>query len=104
MNLPQKEAGTATPSRPNSSRAKASLSSIMGIPADEQSFFLAGVNIGQVMSAPAVSIDIGASVQEAAGLMAERKIGCLTVLEGGKFCGLITETDVLRCFAGLVTP
>lgn len=78
---------------------RASLSSIMGIPADDQSFFLAGVSIAEVMSSPAVSIGIDASVQAAAGLMAERKIGCLPVLDGGKFCGLVTETDVLRCFA-----
>ena len=78
---------------------RASLSSIMGIPPNDQSFFLAGVSIAEVMSSPAVSIGIDASVQAAAGLMAERKIGCLTVLDGGKFCGLVTETDVLRCFA-----
>lgn len=78
---------------------KASLSSIMGIAADEQSAFLAGVSIAEVMSSPAISVDIDASVQAAAGLMAERKIGCLTVLDGGKFAGLVTETDVLRCFA-----
>jgi CBS domain-containing protein len=78
---------------------KASLSSIMGIPADDQSFFLGGVSIAEVMSSPAVSIGIDASVQAAAGLMAERKIGCLTVLDGEKLSGLVTETDVLRCFA-----
>jgi CBS domain-containing protein len=81
---------------------KASLSSVMGIAADEQSVFLAGVSIADVMSSPAVSVDIDASVQEAAGLMAERKIGCLTVLDGEKFAGLVTETDVLRCFADSV--
>ncbi len=78
---------------------RASLSSIMGIPPDDQSFFLAGVSIAEVMSSPAVSIGIDASVEAAAGLMAERKIGCLTVLDGEKFSGLVTETDVLRCFA-----
>ncbi len=83
---------------------KASLSSIMGIPADEQSFFLAGVSIGEVMSSPAISVDAEVSVQAAAGLMAERKIGCLTVLDDGKFTGLVTETDVLRCFAESLGP
>ncbi len=78
---------------------KASLSSIMGIAADEQSAFLAGVSIGEVMSSPAVSVDIDASVQKAAGVMAERKIGCLTVLDADKFAGLVTETDVLRWLA-----
>jgi acetoin utilization protein AcuB len=40
-------------------------------------------------------------VEEAARMMAEHKIGCLPVLEGEELLGIVTETDVLRCFAGL---
>ena len=78
---------------------KASLSNVMGLPAEEQSLFLEGVSIAEVMSAPPVTIDAGASVQDAAKLMAERKIGCLPVLDSGDFKGIVTETDVLRYFA-----
>jgi CBS domain-containing protein len=80
---------------------KASLSNVMGIAADEQSVFLAGVSIADVMSAPAISIGADASVQRAAGVMADRKIGCLPVLEDGDFVGIVTETDVLTYFAAL---
>ncbi len=80
---------------------KASLSNVMGIPAEEQSLFLEGVRIEEVMSSPAVSVDPDASVQTAARLMAERKIGCLPVLEDGRLVGIITETDVLGYFATL---
>jgi acetoin utilization protein AcuB len=80
---------------------KASLSNVMGIPAEEQSLFLEGVRIEEVMSSPAVSVDPGASVQTAARLMAERKIGCLPVLEHGRLVGIVTETDVLGYFATL---
>ena len=34
-------------------------------------------------------------------MMAERKIGCLPVVDGDDLVGLITETDVLRYFAGI---
>ena len=34
--------------------------------------------------------------------MAERKIGCLPVVEKDELVGMITETDVLRYFAGVV--
>lgn len=78
---------------------KASLSNVMGIPAEEQSLFLEGVRIEEVMSKPPVSIDPDASVQSAARLMADRKIGCLPVLEAGRLVGIITETDVLGYFA-----
>ncbi len=78
---------------------KASLSSVMGLPADEQSLFLEGVSITEVMSSPPVTIDSGSTVQEAAKLMADRKIGCLPVMSGDDFVGILTETDVLRYFA-----
>ena len=78
---------------------KASLSNVMGIAADEQSVFLAGVSIADVMSAPAISIGADASVQRAAAVMADRKIGCLPVLDDGDFVGIVTETDVLTYFA-----
>jgi CBS domain-containing protein len=71
----------------------------MGLPAEEQSLFLEGVSITEVMSSPAVTIGSGASVQEAAKLMAERKIGCLPVMDAEEFVGIVTETDVLRYFA-----
>ena len=80
---------------------KASLSNVMGLPAEEQSLFLEGVNITEVMSAPPITIEASAHVEDAAKLMAERKIGCLPVLENDSFVGILTETDVLRFFAGL---
>ena len=80
---------------------KASLSNVMGLPAEEQSLFLEGVSITEVMSSPPVTATVDASVQEAAKLMAERKIGCLPVLDAEKLVGIVTETDVLRYFADL---
>ena len=59
------------------------------------------VEIKRVMSAPPIVIDPDASVEEAALVMAERKIGCLPVVEGGRLVGMLTETDVLRYFAGV---
>ena len=54
------------------------------------------------MSSPPVTIEADAPIEDAARSMAERKIGCLPVVDdAGGFVGLITETDVLRHFAGL---
>ncbi len=83
---------------------KASLSNVMGLPAEEQSLFLEGVSITEVMSAPPTTIEADASIEEAAKLMANRKIGCLPVMEKDEFVGILTETDVLRYFAGLPGP
>jgi CBS domain-containing protein len=79
----------------------ASLSNVMGVASEDQKFFLQGVTIDQVMSEPAISVAPSASIQEAARAMAEHKIGCLPVVEGGKVRGIVTETDVLRHFAGM---
>jgi len=54
------------------------------------------LEIRDVMSTPAVTVEPGALVQQAARTMAEKKIGCLPVVEGGRLVGILTENDVLR--------
>ena len=39
------------------------------------------------------------SVHEAAGLLAERRIGALPVLDGGSVAGIFSERDLLYCVA-----
>ena len=78
---------------------RASLSALADHRRAERRAFLHGVDIARVMSSPAITIAPHASVEEAALLMAERKIGCLPVVEGGRLVGLVTETDLLRYFA-----
>lgn len=80
---------------------RASLSNVMGLPADEQQLFLEGVKIGDVMSGEPVWIAPDASIREAARIMAQRKIGCLPVIEAGELIGIVTEIDVLSYFAAL---
>ncbi len=81
---------------------RASLSSLNEYGADARRAFLLAIEIARVMSTPPVVIPPDAPVEEAARLMAQRKIGCLPVVEEEKgFIGLVTETDVLRYFAGL---
>jgi CBS domain-containing protein len=80
---------------------RASLSNLTGFDLDERRAFLNAVEIARVMSAPPVVIDAGALVEEAARVMAERRIGCLPVMEEQTLVGLLTETDLLRYFAGV---
>jgi CBS domain-containing protein len=80
---------------------RASLSVLSGHRDEERRAFLHVVEIARVMSSPPIVIEPEASVQKAALLMAERKIGCLPVMKGEQLEGLVTETDVLRFFAGL---
>jgi CBS domain-containing protein len=75
---------------------KASLGSVMKYGEKAQRAFLEGIAVKEVMSDPPTTIAPHASVQEAARLMMEKKIGCLPVLEGPKLVGIITETDMLK--------
>ncbi|HEX8483434.1 MAG TPA: CBS domain-containing protein [Allosphingosinicella sp.] len=44
-----------------------------------------------------LSVDAGTSVSEAVGLLAERRIGALPVVEGGRVAGIVSERDVIYC-------
>lgn len=80
---------------------RASLSNLTAFGTEQRRAFLHAVEIKRVMSAPPVVIHPDATVEEAALVMAERKIGCLPVVEGPRLLGMLTETDVLRYFAGV---
>ncbi len=70
----------------------------------ERRMFLDVVEISRVMSSPPVVIGPDATIREAALLMADRKIGCLPVVEADQLVGLVTETDVLRWVASGGNP
>lgn len=79
---------------------RASLSNLSRHRHEERRAFLHVVEIARVMSAPPVVIDPEATVEEAARIMADRKIGCLPVVEDEELVGLVTEKDVLHWVAG----
>jgi acetoin utilization protein AcuB len=80
---------------------RASLSNLTEFGSEERRAFLHVVEIRRVMSSPPITIAPDATVKAAAWVMAEHKIGCLPVVEGEKLLGMVTETDVLRYFAGV---
>jgi CBS domain-containing protein len=78
---------------------RASLSNLTAFRHEERRAFLQVVEITRVMSAPPIVIAPDAEIERAARLLAEKRIGCLPVVEEDKLIGLVTETDVLRCIA-----
>lgn len=80
---------------------RVSLSALNENGSDERRAFLHAVEIERVMSDPPIVIGPDAAVEDAARVMAERKIGCLPVVDQSQvLVGLVTETDLLRYFAG----
>jgi CBS domain-containing protein len=80
---------------------RASLSNLNEFGSEHRRAFLQVVEIARVMSTPPIVIEPDATVEEAARVMAEKKIGCLPVLGDDTIVGMLTETDVLAYFAGL---
>jgi CBS domain-containing protein len=75
---------------------KASLGSVLKYGEKAQQTFLQGITVKEVMSEPPITVTPHVSIQEAARLMMERKIGCLPVLDGAQLVGIVSETDMLK--------
>lgn len=52
--------------------------------------------LGEVMTAPAITVEPGTSVEEALGLMTRRRIRHLPVVQGGQMCGFISIGDLVK--------
>ena len=80
---------------------RASLSNLAGHGDEERRAFLQVVEITHVMSTPPIVIGPEATIEQAALIMAEKKIGCLPVVADEALIGMLTETDILRSVAGI---
>ncbi len=60
------------------------------------------ITIDKVMSREVVTIDEGTPIEEAARMMADRRIGGLPVMRDGLMVGIITETDLFKVFLELL--
>ncbi len=54
------------------------------------------VPVKDIMSTPVISARAGDSLEAAARLMLEDKVGSLPVVDDGRVVGILTETDMLR--------
>ena len=61
-------------------------------------YLLSRLSVEKVMTRQVLSVNDDAPLEEAALVMADRKIGGLPVLKNDKLVGIITETDVFRTF------
>lgn len=53
-------------------------------------------SVGEVMTAPAITVEASAKVDEALGLMTRRRIRHLPVLDRGAMCGFISIGDLVK--------
>ncbi len=74
---------------------QASPSSAAGISSDQAAAFLAKIRVEDAMVRQVRTVSPYTTIEEAARLMIEHKIGCLPVTEASRLVGIITETDIL---------
>jgi CBS domain-containing protein len=75
---------------------RAGLSSVLEFRRHAAREWLSQVRVDEAMVSDLVTVSPETDVEEAVGLMIERKIGCLPVTSQGKLVGLLSETDCLR--------
>jgi len=79
-------------------RGRASVFDWLFARSDEDANKLAARTAGEAMTAPAITIDAGRPVAEAAALMLDRGINRLPVVHAGELVGIVTRADLVRAF------
>ncbi len=75
----------------------ASLTKVLSFDPLHRGAFLRSVDVAEVMTRDVITVGPDDTLEHAARLLIERKIGCLPVVrEHGVMVGLVTETDLLR--------
>lgn len=77
---------------------QASPSEVTSLSIWEISYLMSKIRVEQVMTRDVITVDIDTPIEEAARIMADKKIGSLPVTEDGRLVGIITETTLFRLF------
>ncbi len=63
---------------------------------------LGKLKVSSVMTRPVITVGPDTPLEEAARIMADRRIGGLPVMDGGRLVGIITETDLFKALLALL--
>lgn len=80
----------------------ASPSSVTSLSIWEVSYLLSQVKVAEVMTKKVITVTEEATLEEAARLMVDNKIGGLPVMRGDVVVGIITESDLFKVFLELL--
>ncbi len=80
----------------------AAISTVLQLRRSAERDWLATIPVREAMSEPVVTIAPEASLREAVELMAQKKIGCLPVIDGTELVGLLSESDCMQYLARLL--
>jgi acetoin utilization protein AcuB len=80
----------------------ASPSQVTSLSVWELNYLLSKITIQEVMTREVFTVQVDTPIEEAARLMADKKIGGLPVLNSDQVVGMITETDLFKIFLELL--
>lgn len=80
----------------------ASPSQVTSLSVWELNYLLSKITVEEVMTREVLTVQVDTPIEEAARLMADKKIGGLPVLKSGQVVGIITETDLFKIFLELL--
>lgn len=81
---------------------RAGISSVLQFRYAVEREWLAKISVQEVMTAHVFTVTPSTSIRAAVGMMIDKRIGCLPVVEDGKLVGLVSESDCLRHLACLL--
>ncbi len=79
----------------------ASPSPVTSLSIYEMHYLLSRLTVSEVMTKEVITITEDTPVEEAARIMADKKIGALPVVRDGTLVGIVTETDLFKLFVEL---
>jgi acetoin utilization protein AcuB len=77
-------------------------SSVTTLSVWELNYLISKVKVKDVMTKKVVTVDQDTPIEEAARIMADKKIGGVPVVSGKNVVGIITETDLFKIFLELM--
>lgn len=77
-------------------------SSVTSLSVWELNYLISKVTVKNVMTKKVITVDQDTPIEEAARIMADKKIGGVPVVSGGNVVGIITETDLFKIFLELM--
>lgn len=65
-------------------------------------YLVSKLTVGEIMTKDVITVTDDTPLEEAARVMADRRIGALPVMRDGKLVGIVTETDIFKAFLDLL--
>lgn len=68
----------------------------------ELNYLISKLMVKDIMSKEALTVNVDDSIEKAARIMADKRVGGLPVLRDGEVVGIITQTDIFKTFIELM--